>query len=152
MTDAMQGCDVVYHLAAKTGYAGEWTEFEKINIHGSEYVCVAAKMAGVKRLVYCSDAVVIREDSPKNSAADETIPIRPEKIGTSYPRSKALAEKVVLRHGQQGLEVVVIRLPWVWGQGDTKLKIIAETIVDNSFSWVNGGSYLYSACHITNAI
>jgi len=109
-------------------------------------------MAGVKRLVHCSDAVIIREDAPKNSAADESIIIRPDKIGESYPRSKAVAEKVVRRHGQQDLEVIIVRLPWVWGKGDQKLKIISQTIKDDAFSWVNGGSYLYSTCHILNVV
>lgn len=153
ITEAMTGCDVVFHLAARTSYSGDWSEFEKINIHGSEYMCVAAKLAKVKRLVYCSDAVIIREDAPTNCATDETLVIKPERIGESYIRSKAIAERVIKRHGQtKDLEVVIVRLPWVWGKVDSKLQLIIDTIKSNSFSWVNDGSYLYSTCHIYNAI
>lgn len=152
MTEAMKDCDVVFHLAARTTFSGDWSDFEKVNIHGTEYVCVAAKLAKVKRMVYCSDAVVIREEAPKNSAADESVVVKPERIGESYIRSKAIAERVVKRHGQTDLEIVIVRLPWIWGPADKKLEVIIETIKNNTFSWVNNGSYLYSTCHLSNAI
>lgn len=46
---AVQGCEVVYHCAAKAEMSGPMRDFERDNVEGTKNVLRAAKAAGVKR-------------------------------------------------------------------------------------------------------
>ena len=50
----LEGVDVVFHVASKTGVWGPREEFFSINVGGTENLLDAARAAGVKRFVYTS--------------------------------------------------------------------------------------------------
>ena len=54
MRAAVEGQDVVIHLAAKAGGGFTWQEFQDTNITGTYNVFEAAKQAGVKRVIFAS--------------------------------------------------------------------------------------------------
>jgi UDP-glucose 4-epimerase len=108
---AMQGVDVVVHLAAlvRTPLSfdhPEWTN--QINHWGTASVVDCALSEGVSRFIYLSSASVYGPGGP----FQETDPPRP--IGP-YAISKLKGEREVLRGGERGLRVTVVRLATVYG-------------------------------------
>ena len=112
--EAVEGCDVVLHLAAIIHPS--WTgidELMDINVGGTRNVVEASCDAGVKRLVFMSS----------NSAAGASTPLgRPFRAGDpdspymAYGRSKAQAEQLVLDAVNAGrIEGVSLRGCWYYG-------------------------------------
>lgn len=107
------GIDVILHPAAIFDWSTPRDVLEAVNVRGTENLCVAAKDAGVRRLVSWSTAGVygrqkfevlpIREDYPKRPVED-------------YSITKYMEDQVVLRfNGEGGLTTSVIRPGLVYG-------------------------------------
>ena len=61
---AVDGCEVVFHVAARVEMWGAFAPFYSTNVVGTENVLVAMRKSGVRRLVFTSSPSVIhdRED------------------------------------------------------------------------------------------
>ncbi len=117
---ALEGCDVVIHLAARVhvmreNSANPLAEFRRLNVGGTEHLARSAVESGVKRLVYVSSIKVNGEETSDNHIyceQDEPTPQDP------YGVSKWEAEQVLHRIAKEtGLEVVIVRPPLVYGAG-----------------------------------
>ncbi|MGD2174518.1 MAG: NAD(P)-dependent oxidoreductase [Candidatus Brocadiaceae bacterium] len=116
---AMEGVDVVVHLAA---YAHEADFVDVIlpnNVVGTYNVFRAAREAGVRRLVFASTCHVVQW-----RAAERTIriadPLRPTGF---YGVSKVFGEALGRHyHEQHGMEVVCIRIGWLLPYEEPGLK------------------------------
>ena len=86
-------------------------------------VIAACVTAGAARLVHCSTAVVAGRVAV--SEVDETTPCVPF---TPYERTKLALEACVLRAGQQGLDVAILRPTAVVGPGGQNLLKLARAI------------------------
>ena len=116
LTRAMQGCDVVYHVAGVNQFClRDPSPMDRANVTGSTNCVVAATRTDVRRLVYTSSAVTIgeahgtvgREDSPHRGS-----------FVSAYERSKFEAEETVLRLAHRmGLDVVCVNPSSVQGPG-----------------------------------
>lgn len=147
---AMQGVDVVVHAAAHTAAWGPRADFERVNVEGTRHVVEAARRAGVARLVHVSTEAVLADGRPL-VGVDETHP-RPLKPIGEYARTKGLAEDLVLAAHDDTLTTVAVRPRFVWGPGDaTVLPEIAKAAQRGRYAWVDGGRYITSTCHVTNA-
>ncbi|WP_321811542.1 NAD-dependent epimerase/dehydratase family protein [Burkholderia sp. BCC1985] len=112
-------CDVVIHLAARVHVmrdrvANPLAAFRAVNVEGSLNVARAALRAGARRLVLVSSIKALGEGEPGRPwrEDDEAMPTDP------YGMSKLEAELAIREFGQtQGLEVVVVRPPLVYGPG-----------------------------------
>lgn len=117
-TDALQGVDVVFHLAArvhvmKEAAADPLAKFLKVNLHGTENLARQAARAGVKRLVYVSS---IKVNGEKTGATQPFTELDEPNPQDPYGISKWQAEQALLRIAQDtGLEVVIVRPPLVYG-------------------------------------
>lgn len=112
--DALRGTDAVVHLAAQFRGVDENTT-RISNIDGSIALAHAALMAEVPRFVFSSTNNVYGsgQHSRPNREDDEPRPAFP------YPQSKVEAEAaLLLLHREQGLGVRILRLPFVYGDGD----------------------------------
>jgi nucleoside-diphosphate-sugar epimerase len=110
---AMNGCDVIFHLAAIPPGAAKRHEYYEINVRGTENVLALAHSSGVRRVIYVSSAEVygILPSIP----CPEDVPLRPF---TEYGRSKGLAEAQCFRFmREKQMEVVVLRPGSVVGPG-----------------------------------
>ncbi len=146
---AAQGCDVVYHAAAKVEDSGPWEYFLRDNVEGTRNAVEAAASAGARRFVHVStEAVLIAGDPLVN--VDETAPVRVDSKAP-YPRSKALAEQAVLAAG--GVERVIVRPRFVWGAGDTSLlPNILEMVRSGRFAWIGGGTHRTDTTHVDSVV
>jgi nucleoside-diphosphate-sugar epimerase len=116
---ACQGCDVVYHAAAKVGDWGPWAEFQRITIDGTRNVVSAAAVAGVRRVVHISSISVFGYYT-KDQTIDESFPVGHKVYKWAYySRSKLAAERIVRQAHESGqIDVVVIRPSWIYGERD----------------------------------
>jgi nucleoside-diphosphate-sugar epimerase len=151
MTEGMRDCDVVFHAAAYVKAYGPLREFMKANVTGTENVLAAARAAGVKRFVHIGTEAVLADGKPI-VRADETRPY-PEKPAGPYPITKGLAERAVIAANTPGFDTMVVRPRFIWGKGDTSvLPEMIEAVKRKRFSWIGGGHYLTSTCHVANVV
>lgn len=116
---AAEGCDIVFHVAAKAGVWGPYEEFYQANVLGTKHVIDACRRHGIKRLVYTSSPSVVF-DGTDMEGVDETVPY-PEHFEAFYPQTKAEAEQLVLQASDQTLATVALRPHLIWGPEDNHL-------------------------------
>lgn len=123
---ACAGCSVVFHVAARAGVWGPWDAYHRPNVLGTQNVVTACRAAGVPFLVYTSSPSVVF-DGHDLSGVDETAPY-PARHRAHYPRSKALAERLVRQADGPSLRTVSLRPHLIWGPRDNHLvpRIIAR--------------------------
>jgi len=124
---AAEGCDIVFHVAARPGIWGKYEDYHRINVVGTENVLAACKHHGIRRLAYTSSPSVVF-DGKDMEGVDESVPY-PEHDHAHYPKTKAIAEKLVLAANGPDLATVSLRPHLIWGPGDNHLvpRIIART-------------------------
>lgn len=147
MQHALDGADVVHHLAAVISVAGDPDgRVRDVNVGGLAATAAAARAAGVRRLVYCSSvhafdtdaAGALTEESPKAERAD--LP--------AYDRSKAAAEQALRREIARGLDAVIVNPTGIIGPRDPGpsrtgqlLRAMARrrlpAVVAGGFDWVD---------------
>jgi UDP-glucose 4-epimerase len=113
---AVDGCGVVFHMAAEVGNVNSIErpfDDARTNGEGTLAVCLAARAAGVTRIVYSSSAAIFGE--PVRLPIDEDHPMRPESY---YGVSKLAGERFAWAAGRiSGLEVNALRYFNVYGRG-----------------------------------
>ncbi len=126
---AVQGCDVVFHVAAKAGIWGPHEDYYRANVIGTQNVIAACHRGHIDRLVYTSSPSVVFNGQDMEGV-DESAPY-PRHFEASYPQTKAQAEKLVLKANSDALATVALRPHLIWGPGDQHLvpRIIARAKV-----------------------
>src|SRR5947199_598803 len=126
VTSAAQGCDIVFHVAAKAGIWGPYQEYYRANVLGTQNVIAACRRWHINRLVYTSSPSVVFNGQDMEGV-DESTPY-PQHFEASYPETKAQAEKLVLEANSDDLATVALRPHLIWGPGDQHLvpRIIAR--------------------------
>ena len=120
MEMALVGQEIVFHMAATPGIWGDYEDFYRTDVHGTENVISACKKNNIKKLIYTSSPSVI---FGKNNIedVDEKTPYSNEHL-CHYSKTKAIAElKVIKANGYNGLSTVCIRPHLIWGPGDPHL-------------------------------
>ena len=97
---ACAGVDVVHHTAAKPPPWGRPRDYHRVNVVGTENVIAACRRGGVGRLVHTSTPSVVFTGRDLEGV-DESTPY-PERYPTAYARTKAAAERAVVRAGTTG--------------------------------------------------
>ena len=116
---AAEGCDAVFHVAARVGSWGRRADYWRTNVEGTENVIAACRANGIGRLVHTSSPAVAFQRRPEASL-DESAPY-PDRYDAHYPATKAEAERRVLAANDADLRTVALRPHLVWGPGDTSL-------------------------------
>ena len=107
---AVRGVDGVVHCAAF--FRGATPEqAHAVNDLGTQNLATAARGASVKRFVFTSTGLVYGPTGGRLAQEDD--PCAP---AAAYPVSKLAAERFLL--ALEGLDVHVLRLPFVYGDGD----------------------------------
>lgn len=116
---AMQGCALVFHVAAVAQYwrnHAEWVY--RVNVEGTRNVVQAALQCGVECLVYTSSSAAIGPAPHPDAPVDETQHLPESLRWFVYGHSKQLAEQEVQRGVEQGLSAVIVNPTIVLGPGD----------------------------------
>jgi nucleoside-diphosphate-sugar epimerase len=151
LAQAMDGCDVVVHAAARTTRGARRPAFWRDNVDGTRNVVTGAGRAGVHRVVHVSTEAALMVGQPL-VAVDERVMLRPGSPA-HYAASKAAAEQVVLEANSSELETVVVRPRAVWGAGDaTILPELVAAIGAGRFAWIGGGQHMTDTTHVDNVV
>lgn len=110
LAEAVRGVDAVVHCAAF--FRGATPEqAQAVNDLGTQQLANAARSASVGRFVFTSTGLVYGSNGGRLAREDD--PCAPT---AAYPASKLAAERFLL--ALEGLDVRVLRLPFVYGDGD----------------------------------
>jgi nucleoside-diphosphate-sugar epimerase len=119
VTKAVEGCSLVYHVAAKAGVWGSFDEYYQPNVVGTKNIIQACRNCNIKRLVYTSSPSVVF-DGTDMEGADESAPY-PDHYHSYYSQTKAEAEQLVLAANDAVLATVALRPHLIWGPEDNHL-------------------------------
>jgi dihydroflavonol-4-reductase len=127
---AMQGVDVVYHVAADYRlWARRPADIYDSNVTGTHNLLEAARRAGASKVVYTSTVGTMAVPHGESLPDESTRAPLDEMIG-HYKRSKWLAEQEVLRAAEDGLTVVLVNPTTPVGPGDGKPTPTGRIILD----------------------
>jgi nucleoside-diphosphate-sugar epimerase len=148
--EAVRGVETVFHVAARVGVWGRYTDFFQDNVVATRTLLAAVRAAGVRRFVYTSTPSVVYNGLPL-SGADESLPLTAS-CPSPYPLTKALAEREVLAANAPGFATCALRPHLIWGVGDPHLvpRILARAAAGR-LRIVGGGQNLVDMVHVENA-
>jgi nucleoside-diphosphate-sugar epimerase len=117
--DALSGCDVVIHLAARVHVMHDNTStsldaYRAVNVDATMNLARQAVEQGIKRFIFISSVKVNGESTTDKpfSALDLPAPIEP------YGQSKLEAECALRKLSKEtGLEIIIVRPPLIYGPG-----------------------------------
>ena len=116
---ALEKIDAVFHVAAKAGIWGPFQEFFRANVTGTENVISACLENNIQQLIYTSSPSVVFDEYDKENI-DESTPYS-KKYLAPYPKTKAMAEKLVRNAEKNGLKSIIIRPHQIWGPEDNHI-------------------------------
>lgn len=119
LTTASKGCDIIFHVAAKAGIWGDYAEYHRANVTGTEAVIAACRKNGINRLVATGSPSVVF-DGRDIEGGDESLPY-PKHYEAHYPQTKMLSELLVRTANSPELATVSLRPHLIWGPGDNHL-------------------------------
>lgn len=148
ITQAMQGCDVMFHIAGFLDIWGNYQDFYKTNVLGTECVLAAAQAANVPCFVQIGAAASVFNRQPL-SQIDESYPLQRPKF-SPYIATKSLAEQRVIAANRPRFKTSVVRPSWIWGKGDHALFQLVHAVKTGQFVWIDRGNYPYMTTHVAN--
>ncbi|MEC7725884.1 MAG: NAD-dependent epimerase/dehydratase family protein [Planctomycetota bacterium] len=116
----LRGVDVVVHLAAIVSFCHEdRRRMFEVNDEGTQRLLQLALAAGVRRALHVSTiSAVGYTDAPRE--LDERAPYNFGPLRIGYSDSKRAAEERALEACRDGLEVVIVNPPSMYGAGDRR--------------------------------
>ncbi|MBN2029410.1 NAD-dependent epimerase/dehydratase family protein [bacterium] len=145
---AVDGIELVYHVASAVSDWGSLKMFRRVNVEGTRNLLNASIRAGVNRFVYVSSVAVhsfigaqeMSEDSPQ--------------LPTPFPycQTKRETEALVMEvHHQKQIEATVVRPGDVFGPGDrTSLLKMAKLLETGKMATIGGGQTLGAFTYVEN--
>lgn len=126
IANAIEGCEAVFHTAARVDVWGRYDDFYRTNTLGTRHVIEACRTHAVPKLIYTSTPSVVHGGDAV-AGVDESAPY-PDHFEAHYPATKALAERELLAANSDTLATVAIRPHLVWGPGDTSMmpRVVAK--------------------------
>ena len=147
----LAGQDAVVHTAAKAGVWGAPRDYEHANVLGTRNLVEAALKSGIQRLVHTSSPSVCFDGKDHKNARND-LPYA-ERFLAPYPRTKAAAERLVLRSNRVGgLATCALRPHLIVGPGDPHLvpRLVAKGRAGR-LAIVGKGDNEVSLTHVDNA-
>jgi dihydroflavonol-4-reductase len=144
--NAVEGVDVVYHLAAAQHEAGKSDQhFYDVNVVGTGNILNASCVARVKRFVHGSTIGVYQAGS--GTVRDDS-PAVPDNI---YGRTKLEAERVVASFREK-LPVVTIRISETYGPGDHRLLKLFRGIQKGKYFHIGRSNNLHHPVYVDDLV
>jgi nucleoside-diphosphate-sugar epimerase len=141
---ACSGVDVVLHNVAQVPLAKDRALFDAVNVGGTANVLLAAREAGVSKVVHTSSSAIF--GIPEHNPVTEDTPGRPLE---AYGRAKLQAELLCRDAVASGLDVTIVRPRTILGHGRLGIMaILFEFVADGAPVFVLGrGDNRYQFVH-----
>ncbi|MEA2625080.1 MAG: hypothetical protein QOD06_1125 [Candidatus Binatota bacterium] len=143
---ALDGCRVVFHLAAADAAEGD-AILQRTNVDGTRTVLEAARAAGTERVVHVSTVAV--HGAVGSPPADEDAPLEP---GDAYQRTKLEGENLAREYSQEGLAVVILRPASLYGPGDVRLLPLFRLALRRPPVLLGSGKTLYHLLYVDDLV
>jgi dihydroflavonol-4-reductase len=130
LENAMQGVDLVYHLAAIISIVPRKDDLvRRVNVQGTRNVIQAARKAGVRRVVYTSSIHALTRP-PHGVKVNEDLSFDADNPVGEYDRSKAEASLEILKAVDEGLDAVIVCPTGIIGPYDFRLSEMGHLVLD----------------------
>lgn len=128
--DSLDEVDELYHIAADYRlWSRQPAELYQVNVGGAKNVLEAARIKGVRKIVYTSTVGCLGLPRAGGSG-DENTPVTREDMIGHYKRSKYDAEQFAMQYAADGLNIVIVNPSTPVGPGDIKPTPTGRIIVD----------------------
>lgn len=152
LRDAVEGVDIVYHLAAISLHDATIAEddYVAVNVEGTRNLLHASVDAGVKKLLYTATIEAVgmsRDGQPLTEASAQ----HPRNI---YGRTKLEAEQLVLAYARASkIHGVVVRPPMIYGPRELiLLRRLFRIIALGFYPLIGSGQALTEFCYVKNLV
>lgn len=147
---AIEGVEVVYHLAAVFRRAGvPDSEYRTVHVDATRQLIEAAAATGVRRVVHCSTVGVhghVRGDAP----ATEDAPFHPMDI---YQQTKLEGEWMARETARRvGMQVTVVRPGPIYGPGDRRLFKLIGGVARRRFRILGDGRPRFQMVYVDDLV
>jgi nucleoside-diphosphate-sugar epimerase len=144
---ACDGMEVVFHNVAQVPLARDRALFRSVNVVGTANLLVAARDAGVAKVVHTSSSAVF--GIPESNPVGEDTPCRPVE---DYGRAKLDAELLCREAVDAGLDVTIVRPRTILGHGRLGIMaVLFEFVADGAPVYVlNRGENRYQFVHASD--
>jgi 2-alkyl-3-oxoalkanoate reductase len=148
---AANGCDVVFHVAAKAGVWGNYADYYQANVVATKNILEACRIHNVNYLVYTSTPSVVF-DGKNEEGINESVPYV-KNFFNAYQRTKAEAEQLVINANSTHLNTVSLRPHLIWGPDDPHLvPRIINRAKTGRLRLVGKKTHKVDSCYIDNAV
>ena len=146
---SVEGCDVVYHLAAAFREAGiPDSRYREVHVDATRMLLEAARAEGVRRFVHCSTIGV--HGHIDNPPADENTRFAP---GDIYQETKLEGEQLALEFQRKhDFPVAVARPATIYGPGDLRLLKLFRMIAKKRFLVLGSGEVCLHMVHVQDLV
>ncbi|HVP13725.1 MAG TPA: NAD-dependent epimerase/dehydratase family protein [Phycisphaerae bacterium] len=139
LRSACEGCETVYHCAARVEIVGPEEDFNRTTVAGTARLVAAAKEKQVRRFVQVSSCGVYPPSLlASGQVIDEATPTDEPPPWFVYGRSKYHAERVVRQKAGPEMEWVIIRLGYLYGPRNRTMRTYLAPIMTDSIMMIIG--------------
>lgn len=151
---ACDGCDVVYHAAARVEIVGGEEEFHRVTVAGTARMLAAAREKKVRRFVQVSSCGVYPPSLlASGQIIDETTEVTEPPPWFAYGRAKYHAERVVREKAGPDIEWVVIRLGYLYGPRNRTMRTyLAPIMTDKIMMIIGDGDNEMALVYVEDAV
>jgi nucleoside-diphosphate-sugar epimerase len=150
LAEALTGCDLVFHTAAKAGVWGSYESYYRPNVVGTEMLIAACLATRVPKLVFTGSPSVVFDGSDQENGTSALPYASPP--SSHYSATKAASERLVLKANSRALATISLRPHLIYGPGDPHL---VPRVIDRAskgrLALVGGGTNRVSLTFIENA-
>ena len=146
---AVQGCEVVFNLAAAFREPGiPDRRYAEVHVEGTRDLLEASLKYGVRRIVHCSTVGV--HSHIEHPPADENAPYAP---GDVYQSTKAQGEELALAYARERSAPVTVARPTpIYGPGDSRLLKLFQMISRRRFVMLGSGDVYFHMVHVKDLV
>ena len=150
LNKAIVDATYVFHCAALSTPWGNYKDFYRTNVLGTQNVIDACLAQGVKRLIHVSTpSIYATYDSRLDVKESDPLPKR---AINAYAQTKLLAEQGVKKVSQD-LEVISIRPRAIYGEGDTAIfPRIIRALKTGRMPIMGDGQNIVSVSYVSNVV
>jgi dihydroflavonol-4-reductase len=151
LTQAMQGVDVIYHIAAyvELGLV-DAAKMERANVQGTQAVLRAMQAANVPKMLYCSTIGVFGDT--QGQTIDETFQRRQQGFSSAYDRTKYDAQQLINNAVENGSHIVSVMPSGIFGADDPHFGPVVKTFKKGRLKVWAGGDRVTGIVHVDDLV
>jgi dihydroflavonol-4-reductase len=151
LTTAMQGVDVIYHIAAyvELGLV-DAAKMERANVQGTQAVLTAMQAANVPKMLYCSTIGIFGDT--QGQTIDETFARTQVGFSSAYDRTKFAAQALVDNAVNNGLHIVSVMPSGIFGDDDPHFVPVLKTFKKGRLKVWAGGNRVTGIVHVDDLV